>query len=85
MVGSGTLKHDENGFLLTGCDGKLEYHQPPNASHSLNADFYWYEIGDVISIGNKDRLYYCFPKGKQNVAKARIATEELFKLKKNQA
>ncbi len=80
MIGSGRLCHNENGFTLTGCDGKLEYRQPPTASHGLNADYYWYEIGDVISIGNKDRLYYCFPKSKIPVAKARLAHEELYKL-----
>ncbi len=81
MVGGGTLKHDENGFTLTGCDGKLNYSQPPTASFGLNADYYWYEIGDVISIGNKERLYYCFPKANISVAKARLAHEELYKLK----
>lgn len=83
MVGDGHLKHDKNGFVLTGCDGELHYEQPPTVSHSLNSDFYWYEIGDVISIGNKDRLYYCFPKGGEIVARARLATEELYKIKHN--
>ena len=36
----------------------------------------------MISIGDKDGLYYCFPKDKTiPVAKARLATEELYKLK----
>jgi hypothetical protein len=48
----------------------------------LYADYYWYEIGDMICIGNNDVLYYCFPKGADPVAKARLATEELYKLKK---
>ena len=81
-VGEGKLVHDENGFTLTGCDGKLSFTQPATASYSLNSDYYWYEIGDVISIGNKDRLYYCFPKGGESVAKARLAAEEMYKLKK---
>lgn len=82
MIGSGRLKHDENGFTLTGCDGKLNYHQPPTVSYGLNADYFWYEIGDIISIGNKERLYYCFPKNNTPVAKARLAHEELYKHKK---
>ena len=82
-VGSGKLIHDENGFVLTGCDGELEYRQSPTASFSLNADFFWYEIGDVICIGNKDRLYYCFPHSKDVVTKARFAAEELYKIKTN--
>ena len=82
MVGEGTLIHDENGFRLTGCDGKLNYSQGPLTSHTLNADYYWYEIGDVICIGSKDALYYCFPKDGDVVTKTRLATEELYKMKK---
>lgn len=83
MVGSGKLTHDTNGFHLTGCDGKLDYHQGPLSCYGLYADYYWYEIGDVICIGNQDALYYCFPKGCGDVvAKTRLATEELYKLKK---
>lgn len=83
MVGEGKLTHDETGFRLTGCDGKLNYAQGPLTSHTLNADYYWYEMGDVICIGNKDALYYCFPTGGDVVAKTRLATEELYKMKKN--
>ena len=83
MVGSGTLCHDENGFTLTGCDGKLSYTQGPLANYGLYADYFWYEIGDVICIGNNDTLYYCFPQGCGDVvAKTRLAAEELYKLKK---
>ena len=82
MVGEGKLIHDETGFRLTGCDGRLESTQGPLACYGLYADYYWYEIGDVICIGNKDALYYCFPEEGVSVAKARLATEELYKLKK---
>ncbi|MBQ3529647.1 MAG: 1-acyl-sn-glycerol-3-phosphate acyltransferase [Oscillospiraceae bacterium] len=81
-VGDGKLIHDENGFHLTGCDGKLDYSQGPLSCYGLYADYYWYEIGDVICIGNKDALYYCFPADGDVVAKTRLATEELYKLKK---
>ena len=83
MVGSGHLTHDNMGFRLTGCDGKLEYTQPPTACYGLYSDYYWYEIGDVICFGNRDRLYYCFPKGETPVAKTRFAAEELYKLYKS--
>lgn len=79
-VGEGRLCHDETGFTLTGCDGKLNYTQKTLASYSLNSDYYWYEIGDVIGIGNTDALYYCFPKVKYPVAKTRLATEELYRM-----
>ncbi len=79
-VGEGCLVHDTDGFHLTGADGKLNYEQKPRFSYTLNADYYWYEIGDMISIGTNDCLYYCFPKTGVPVAKARLATEELFKI-----
>ncbi len=80
MVGEGHLTHDLNGFTLTGCDGRLEYRQKPLNCYGLYADYYWYEIADVICIGNNDRLYYCFPKTETPVAKTRMATEEMYKL-----
>lgn len=81
-VGKGTLTHDENGFVLKGCDGTLEYRQSPKESYSLYSDYYWYEIADVVSIGNTTRQYYCFPENQEEaiVAKVRLATEELYKL-----
>lgn len=82
MVGEGHLSHNNDGFTLKGCNGELDYKQNPLASYSLYADYYWYEIGDIISIGNKDIQYYCFPKDKIPVAKARMATEELYKINK---
>ena len=82
MVGSGRLTHDENGFRLTGCDGRLDYTHSPKSSYGLYADYYWYEIGDVICIGTGDCLYYCFPKDTTPVAKTRLAAEELYKLVK---
>ena len=86
MVGEGNLRQDENGFRLAGFDGRLNYEQKPIASHSLNADYFWYEIGDVISIGDGKTLYYCFPKdGNVSVAKARLATEELYKIKRKRS
>lgn len=81
-VGEGWLFHDPEGFYLTGCDEKLEYWQSPTASYSLNADFFYYEIGDVISIGDQKALYFCFPKENVSVAKVRLAAEELYKLKR---
>lgn len=80
-VGEGRLLHTTDGFHLTGCKGKLNYRQTPGASYSLYSDFFWYEMGDVICIGNHDALYYCFPKNAGDVvAKARLAAEELYRL-----
>lgn len=82
-VGEGHLTHTVEGFHLTGCEGKLDYTQGPLACYGLYADYFWYEIADMICIGNQDALYYCFPKGSGDVvAKTRLAAEELYKLKK---
>lgn len=82
-VGEGILKHTTEGFRLTGCDGKLDYQQKPSSSYSLYSDYFWYEIGDVICIGDNKVLYYCFPKTEGDiVAKTRLATEEMYKLAK---
>ncbi|MBO5415464.1 MAG: 1-acyl-sn-glycerol-3-phosphate acyltransferase [Clostridia bacterium] len=83
-IGEGHLTHNSDGFRLCGGDGELDYSQSPLSSYSLNADYFWYEIGDVISIGNKRHLFYCFPKKAEDaiVAKAKIAAEELYKIKK---
>ena len=82
-VGEGELTHTKDGFRLVGCDGKLEYKQGGLSSYSLYSDFYWYEIGDVICIGDSKMLYYCFPKCEGDfVAKTRLATEEIYKIAK---
>jgi len=81
-VGEGHLLHDTTGFTLTGCDGKLRYTQKPNFSYSLYCDYYWYEIDDVIGIGDNEVHYFLFPKNHAPVAKVRLATEEMYKLYK---
>lgn len=82
-VGEGELTHTRDGFHLTGCDGKLDYTQSGISSYSLYSDFYWYEIGDVICIGDSKMLYYCFPKCEGDfVAKTRLAAEEIYKIEK---
>ncbi|MBR5559288.1 MAG: 1-acyl-sn-glycerol-3-phosphate acyltransferase [Oscillospiraceae bacterium] len=81
-VGKGRLTHTTDGFRLVGAEGKLDYSQSPAFTHTLYADYYWYEIGDVIGIGNNDISYFCFPPKDVSVTKARLATEELYKMKK---
>ena len=83
-LGQGHFIHDENGFVLDAFDGKLHVEQSSLTSYSVNADFFWYQIGDTICIGDNKYRYYCFPRDKQDVvAKMRLAAEELFKIKNN--
>ena len=80
-VGEGRLVHNKEGFHLTGCDGRLDYKQKPLFSYTINSDFNFYEIGDVICIGTAEHLFYCFPlENKDVVAKTRLAAEELYKI-----
>ena len=78
-LGSGHLTHNKDGFHLVSDDQKLDYCQKPKSSYSVNADFFWYQIADTISIGDKNIQYYCFPK-EGSVTKVRLACEELYKL-----
>ncbi|MCQ2431648.1 MAG: 1-acyl-sn-glycerol-3-phosphate acyltransferase [Clostridia bacterium] len=83
-VGEGHLHHDKDGFRLTGCGGALDYTHKPLASYSLYSDYFWYELGDMICIGDHNALYYCFPETSQDVvAKTRLAAEEIFKITKS--
>ena len=83
-VGEGRLKHDANGFVLTGCDGKLDYRQGATTIYTINSDFYWYQIADTVNIGDLNVQYFCFPKSEEvSVFKVRLATEEFYKLKRS--
>ena len=83
-LGEGHLTHNREGFKLVGCEGKLEYSQDTKYTYSLNADLNWYELGDIISIGDNKARYYCLLKTNKDVAaKARLATEEMFKMDVN--
>lgn len=79
-VGKGRLTHSSDGFVLYDEADQILYQQEPAVSHSVNTDFYWYEMGDVVCIGNKEALYYCFPTKDNVAAKIRLAGEELYKL-----
>ncbi len=80
-IGAGHLTHTKEGFHLTDARGELDYTHRPNAAYTLNADFNWYELGDVISFGTNAITYYCLPQNAGDcVAKARLATEEIYSL-----
>lgn len=81
-IGEGKLIHTNEGFSLEGCEGKLKFNVEPTAYYTLNVDYYWYQIGDIICLENDGVLYYCFTEKNVSVAKARIATEEIYKVNK---
>ena len=80
-IGSGYITHNSEGFRLTSDDGQLDYHQKPTAQYSINADLNWYELGDIVSVGDLKCLFYCLPKvDSVSVAKLRLAAEEAYKI-----
>lgn len=80
-VGDGRLVHTKEGFKLTSDDGEINYEQKPLHSHSICADFNFYEVGDIIALSGTECIYYCFPKSKDvPVAKVRLAAEEIYKI-----
>ena len=85
-VGSGRLSHNmEDGFHLTGCDGKIDYHQNSKSMYTCEAIPYWYEIDDAISMGNNRALYFAFPtEEKHVVGKVKLAVEEIYKILQEQ-
>ncbi len=79
-VGRGMLTHTVSGFHLKSDDGKIDYSTSPLDNYSLSSDIFWYEKGDMISIGDDRRIFYLFPdKGYNVVAKARFATEAIYR------
>lgn len=80
-VGEGRLTHTLEGIRVLSDDGKIDYLHKPQASYSICSDFNWYEIGDVICVGNRNMILYCFPKCEGDVVtKVRLGVEELYKI-----
>ena len=80
-IGEGRIAHNTEGFHLTGCGGKLDYHQSAKSAYTCEAIPYWYQIDDVIGFGNNNIFYYAFPKEhKEVVCKTKLAAEEMFKI-----
>lgn len=80
-VGEGRIEHNLEGFHLTGCDGRIDYRQSSKSAYTCEAAFYWYQLGDVIGMGNNRALYFAMPKVDTHVVgKARLAAEEIFKV-----
>lgn len=82
-VGRGTLTHTTEGFHLISDDGEIDYRTSALDNYSLASDIYWYEKGDMISIGDDRKIFYLFPdEGYNVVSKARFATEKIYRIEK---
>ncbi|MCQ2506064.1 MAG: hypothetical protein MJ113_02685 [Lachnospiraceae bacterium] len=77
-LGDGVLTHNCNGFELK-MNNETIFSLSPKMQYSLYSDYYWYELGDSICIGDDKSRFYCIIKSERDVvAKARIAQEEMF-------
>lgn len=82
-VGEGTLTHDIDGIHLKGEDDDINCTLPAGTQYTVNADLYWYELGDVVSIGDIYTQHYALLPPSVPVAKIRLATEENYKIIKS--
>ena len=84
-LGDGHLKHDVNGFVLTGTDFDQPLHliKEPLSLYSLHIEYDYFGKGDCIDLSTLDDTYYIYPKNRKNVVtKLHFAVEELFKIEK---
>jgi ribosomal protein L37AE/L43A len=84
-LGDGHLKHDANGFVLTGTefDQPLHLIKEPLSLYSLHIEYDYFGKGDCIDLSTLDDTYYIYPKNRKNVVtKLHFAVEELFKIEK---
>jgi len=79
-LGDARLVQNKEGLTLYDLDGKVIFEQKPKYTYTLNADFFWYELDDIVCIGNMDVSYYSVPKNNKCVAKMRLVAEELYKI-----
>ena len=82
MTGRGRLTQTRDGITLRDEQGNVIHQQDPLASHSLNVDYFWYEIGDMIAIGGPEAQYCCFPRQRDVVTRARLAAEETYRMQR---
>ena len=83
-VGEGVLKHDSEGFFLTGSWKGVDWNlKVPTASlYSVHIEYnYKVEHRDCIDLSTLNDTFFIYPKGEDfSVTKISLATEELFKL-----
>ena len=90
-IGKGVLTHNfEDGFTLTGSYRGKDYtiNRTPLENISLHCEYDLRRVkkpdkkGDCIDLSVTKDSFYCFPKNNRAVTKLRLATEEMYKLKR---
>ena len=83
-IGYGKIHQDKEKIELFLKDRTKIFEHKHSECYSLYADFHFYGYKDVISFGNTNIQYYCFPKFKEfPILKSRFAAEEAYKMLKS--
>lgn len=82
-LGKGKLIHDLNGFRLEGPN--LHLVKEPLSLYGLHIEYNYFGKGDCIDLSTLEDTYYIYPQTQKNVVtKLHFATEELYKIKKQE-
>lgn len=82
-LGSATLVHDMNGFLLKGSHNSTPYELTwkPQALYSCHIEYDYGKLGDCVDLNTNNDTLYIYPQAKKfSVTKISLATEELYKM-----
>lgn len=80
-LGSGSLTHNNNGYIIE-AEG-LRVEKTVIANFGVHIEYDYFGRGDGISLSTKNQTYYMYPKDQTySVTKFHFATEELYKLTK---
>ena len=81
-LGKGTLRHDANGFCLTGHYRGQDYEikRTPMQTNSLHIeyDYCYLRPEDCVDISTENDSFYCYPTKQNVVTKLAFATEALY-------
>lgn len=88
-LGKAKLSHDaENGFILKGTYRGKEYeiNRKPLQQNSLHVeyDYCYIKPFDCLDISTENDSFYCYPTKENVITKLAFATEEIYKLKKEE-
>ena len=85
ILGKGNVRYDKNGIRLVAYDGKLDFYKSSISMYAIGADLQWPIIGDGMCFGDNKVTYFASPVDAAHlVVKARLASEEIYKILKKQ-
>jgi len=81
-LGQGILKHNKEGFLLTGNFEKTNFvlKKPALENYSVHIEYDYFDKGDAVVLSTVDDTFYLFPIDVRDIiTKIHFAVEEIFK------